>query len=177
LALARAAFIEQSRNKPDVALRQASLAAAAFDQLPASRQSSRQHDFELGRVYFICGFVHAQQKKDHRQAVGWFEKAAPLLTGPLPAAVSENDGTVGEWFVSMGVSYWQTGRHQQAVELTETGLKRMQAAVRAGRLAEQNLAVPYTNLASMLKALGNPQAARNYAELSQRLEGRETRQR
>lgn len=178
LALARAAFIEHSRGKSDVALRHAALAAAAQDELPATRQSSRQHDFELGRVYFVCGFVYADKKKDHHRAVGWFEKAAPLLSGPLPESFAGADGMVGDWLVSMGISYWQTGRHTQAVELTEAGLKRIQASVRAGLTPEQTLAVPYANLASMLKTLGNAQAARNYAALAQRLEEKQaTKQR
>ena len=59
----------------------------------------------------------------------------------------------------MGVSYWETGQHKKAVELTERGLTLMEQAVQQGRLPKPTLGVPYGNLAWMHRQLGEKEQA------------------
>ena len=70
-------------------------------------------------------------KKDHKAAVGWFDKAVALLDATPSSESPAEVGRHGETFVSMGVSYWDTGQHDKAVKLTQQGLDLMKQAVEA----------------------------------------------
>ena len=65
----------------------------------------------------------------------------------------------------MAVSYWQQGEKEQALELTEMGADLIEKAVAGGVMNQEVLAVPYGNLATMHKMLGNTSEAAKYAEL------------
>ena len=78
-------------------------------------------------------------------------------------------GVQGERFVSMGVSHWETGAHEKALELTEYGLEIIQQAVKNGSVSSQSLAVPFGNLAAMHSHVGNLDQAQKYATLAARL--------
>ena len=54
----------------------------------------------------------------------------------------------------MGVSYWQLGNQTHALDLTQTGVGLVEAAVENGVLAKTTLAVPYGNLATMYQQMG-----------------------
>ena len=73
-------------------------------------------------------------KHDHQAAVGWFEKALPLLERATPEDLAGELGRQGEAFVGMGVSYWETGQHDKAVALTIKGVAWMEQAVKQGTL-------------------------------------------
>ena len=90
----------------------------------------------------------------------------PLLERPIPTAALANLGRHGESFVSMGVSYWDTGNHDEALRLTAEGIKLMQQAVKDGTLEEEALHVPYTNLATMHRFLGDDEQADAFGELA-----------
>ena len=75
----------------------------------------------------------------------------------------------GDLFVSMGVSYWQVGKKEKAVELTQAGAELIQQAVQVGALELDALAVPYGNLASMHKQLGNGGRAEHFAQMMARI--------
>ena len=62
-----------------------------------------------------------------------------------PSGVLADPGTHGEMFVSMGVSYWDTGNHQLAIQLTEQGTDVLQRSVVDGTLKPESLAIPYGN--------------------------------
>lgn len=117
------------------------------------------HDYLLGRLYFRLGAIHSLSEKDHEAAVTWFGKAIPLLEKPLPARARAERGRHGETFVSMGVSYWETGEHDKAVQLTKQGLTLMRKAVEDGTLPRSALAVPHNNLAAMQRQLGRTELA------------------
>ena len=90
----------------------------------------------------------------------------PLLKKPLSERTFTSLGRHGETFVSMGVSYWETGQQQKAVELTEFGVELMERAVQQGTLDEIALAVPYNNLASMHRQLGADDTADEYQQMA-----------
>ena len=70
----------------------------------------------------------------------------------------------------MGVSYWQVGQKKKAVDLTQAGAELIQQAVQVGALELDALSVPYGNLASMHKQLGNGGRAEHFAEMMARIE-------
>ena len=70
--------IYQMRLNQDEALRKGELAIRYLEQ--SGRQSkSPAAAYLIGRTYFRMGAVYANNRKDHRTAVSWFEKAVPLL--------------------------------------------------------------------------------------------------
>ena len=58
------------------------------------------------------------------------------------------DVKLGETLVIMGVSYWEQGKRESGIELTERGVEIIQAAVDKGVVSDEVLVVPYTNLAT-----------------------------
>jgi len=146
------------------------------------RSGSNRTRFELGESYFRIGAVSAVLAGDHEDATQWYGRAAPLLMPQkLPGQHEAGDeaiffsGQVGEALVSMGVSYWQTGLHQKAIETTGSGVKLIENAVDHGILARGSLAIPYSNLASMHQQMGDRALARTYTELASRSENSESR--
>ena len=59
----------------------------------------------------------------------------------------------------MAVSYWAVGSHEEAVRLTRNGLKLMEKGVKDGTMEQETLRVPYTNLATMHRFLGDDEQA------------------
>jgi hypothetical protein len=130
----------------------------------------------VGQLYFQMGAVYAVHKLDHTKAAQWYEKAAPLLTGKRPASELYAPRREGEMLVSMGVSYWQLGNQTRALDLTQTGVGLVEAAVEGGVLAKSTLAVPYGNLSTMYQQMGENTNASKYAELAKSAAASETKQ-
>lgn len=118
VALYDAMQIFQMRGDEAAALRQGELAISYLEQSGRpSRTASAS--YLLGRVYFRTGAIHAINRKDHREAVKWFEKAVPQLGKTPPAEAITDLGRLGDSFVSMGVSYWNVGLRNKALALTQ----------------------------------------------------------
>jgi hypothetical protein len=130
----------------------------------------------VGQLYFQMGAIYAVHKLDHAKAIQWYEKAAPLLTAPRPASELYAPRREGEMLVSMGVSYWQVGHQAQALELTQTGVGLVEAAVESGVLAKSTLAVPYGNLATMYEQMGENTNAAKYQNLAKSVASPESKQ-
>lgn len=158
------------RSEYTAALKYGELAAECFEHASPGRQSTSNELYLLGRLYFRMGSIHAVQQKDHKQAIVWFNKAAPVLTEAVPTQTAANPGRAGETLVSMGVSYWSAGEQEKALFLTHRGLEWMQQAVEAGTLEGRALAVPYSNLAAMHRYLGQTKKADGYQEMAARLD-------
>jgi tetratricopeptide (TPR) repeat protein len=169
MALYDALQTYQMCNDHDTALKYGELAIQYLEQ-------SRQHNLSsnaaylLGRLCFRLGAVHAIRDGNHPLAVTWFDKALGLLSDIPADEASGEIGRDGESFVSMGVSYWEAGQHDKAVELTRRGLDLIQQAVEQGILDEAALAVPYNNLASMNRQLGHETQADEFEELANTLQ-------
>jgi len=171
--LAEAVRLQRLRGEQDAAMRLADDALVLFQQSAKRRQSTPEQRHIVGRLYFHVGSLHAVHRKDHDEAVSWYRKAEPLLDDEIPPANLADAGTHGEMFVSMGVSYWQTGQRTTAIDLTEMGTDILQRAVVEGVLDPSALAIPYSNLATMHQKTGNDEDARAFAELASSIKGDE----
>ena len=167
LALYDAVQICQMQADHDDALKYGKQSAVYLAKANEIKQSPSSA-FLLGRLYFRIGTIHALRDHDHSVAVGWFDKAIPLLERPSPEDLASDLGRHGETFVSMGVSYWESNQREKAVALTEKGIKWMEEAVKQGSLDRPALAVPYSNLASMHRKLGSGDKADQFQEMASR---------
>jgi tetratricopeptide (TPR) repeat protein len=163
LALYDAVQVFQMRNERDAAEKYGKLAT---ESLEATRPSKdRPADlYLLGRLYFRMGAIRANGESNHRAAVEWFDKAVTTLQDAAAQVTSSERGRLGETFVSMGVSYWETAQRDKAVQITQQGVEIMEKAVQDGTLAKTALDVAYNNLATMHRQLGQNDQANRYAE-------------
>ena len=167
----QAVRIEHLRQQPASALRYGELAIKNLADGAAKRQAVYESEQLVGQLYFHIGVVHAVQKQDHKTAAQWYDKAMPLLTAPRPASTFLAPQHDGEALVSMGVTYWQIGEKDHAIDLTLNGAELVQKAVDAGVLPTKSLGVPYGNLAAMYGQLGEKEDAAKYAELAKSASG------
>lgn len=167
-ALYDAVQVYQMRSENEKALKYGQVAAGYLVEASQSNPTSAAN-LLLGRLYFRLGAIHSLGNHDHKAAIVWFDKAVPLLSGQSAEELADNLGRHGESLVSMGVSYWQTGRREEAVKLTEKGVRWMEQAVRQGSLDRSTLSVPYENLASMHRKLGNAEKAKHLQQLAGRI--------
>ncbi len=169
MALYDALQIYQMRNEHDQALKHGEW---AIEYLEKSNRQDRlgTTSYQLGRLYFRLGAIHAVRDNNHRVAITWFDRALPLLKKPIPKEAFSDLGRHGETFVSMGVSYWESGRRDRAVELTRIGIDLMQQAVKQGSLDESALAIPYSNLASMQRQLGHDEEADRFENMAEKID-------
>ena len=145
----------------------------AVEMIQAGREGRDEapiDGYRFGRLYFRIGSLYAVAKKDHRQAVDWFNRAAPLLERPLPESAAADRGRQGETLVSMGISYWAEGNRERALHLSELGTQFMQTAVKSGLLDPAAMGVAYSNLAVMHRTMGDEAASRRFYELAARAE-------
>lgn len=119
----------------------------------------------LGRLYFRLGAIHAIGNQNHRAAIEWYDQAKPVFEKLLPKIDTGALGFFGEALVSMGVSYWATDRREDAVWLTERGLRQLERGVRANVIDASVLTTPYSNLAKMYHELGDQEQATKYMRL------------
>jgi tetratricopeptide (TPR) repeat protein len=167
MALYDALQVYQMRSEHDTALRYGEEAIKYLEQGNAEQRLSTA-SYLIGRLYFRLGAIHAIRDNNHRVAITWFEKALPHLNKPIPPEAFANLGRHGETFVSMGVSYWETGQRDKAIELTEHGANLMQKAFAQGSLDEKAMRVPFTNLAAMHRQLGAEKKAVEFEQLAER---------
>jgi tetratricopeptide (TPR) repeat protein len=160
--------------KSELALEYGNLAVENLEAGSQDRQLEPAEAYLLGRLYFRMGSVHAAGEKDHQQAVVWFEKAVPLLERPVPPSAYADVGRQGETFVSMAVSYWAAGSHDEAMRLTRRGVKYIEEAIKDGILGEDSLVIPYSNLATMHRYLGDADLADSFTEMAAKAQGTRT---
>ncbi|MGL4594795.1 MAG: hypothetical protein ACRCUY_08725 [Thermoguttaceae bacterium] len=165
LSLYDAVQIYQLRRQYALALKYGEIAANYMEAGIETRKSDTDL-YLLGRLYFRLGAIHAIGNKNHRAAIEWFDLAKPVFEKLLPKIDQEALGRIGETFVSMGVSYWMTEQREEAIRLTERGLKQIERGVQNGVLGESALNVPYTNLANMYQEMGEVEMATKYAHLA-----------
>jgi hypothetical protein len=169
LALYDALQADQARGFHDHALSNSTLVAKYLESALKQRQETPHGAYLLGRLYFRVGAIHAVELADHRAAAGWFAKALPLLQRPLPTTAVADVGRLGESFVSIGISYWETGRRDEAIRVTKHGVSLINQGIKQRVIDEDALAVPYSNLALMHKEMGRAREAENFAAMAARL--------
>lgn len=164
MALYDAVQLYQLRKEHAAALRYGKQAADLLENGLARRNSAADQYF-LGRLYFRLGAIHAiSEQKDHRSAVEWFDKAVALLDKSSSGVETAEKGRLGETMVSMGVSYWEVGQKDKAVDLTSRGVNWMEKAAKDGTLDKTALDIPYSNLATMFRHLGKADEANRYLQ-------------
>ena len=139
----------QIRGEDALALQYGMEAAELLESGQTSRKLQQSDYYLMGRLYFRLGAIHAIAKQDHDSAVQFFDKAVPMLQKAAAGTTGLSAGRLGETFVSMGVSYWESNQASRAIELTEQGIKLLEAAVQSGAMDATALEVPQSNLAAM----------------------------
>jgi len=163
LALYDALQVCQMRNERDAVEKYGKQAIECLEATKPSKD--RPADvYLLGRLYFRMGAIRTSGEPDHRAAVEWFDKAVATLQQAIPLASPAEQGRLGETFVTMGVSYWETGQREKALQLTQQGVEMMEKAVLDGSLPRTVLEIPYKNMATMHRQLGQEDKAQRYAE-------------
>jgi tetratricopeptide (TPR) repeat protein len=163
LSLYDAVQIFQLRKNYSDALKYGEIAADYMSAGIKERKSDTDL-YLLGRLYFRLGAIHAIGNQNHRAAIEWFDLAKPVFEKLLPKINPEALGRLGETLVSMGVSYWMTDQREEAIRLTERGLKQIERGVRSKVVEESALSIPYSNLANMYQETGKTEIAERYAK-------------
>lgn len=163
--------IEHTRAQPSKALTYGKTAIKHLMEGAATGDIRPAAEMLVGRLYFHMGAVNAVHLQDHEQAVSWYERSEPLLKSEPPKSTLLVPRRKGEALVSMAVSFWNEGDQDRAVNLTLAGAELMEQAVKAGVLGEKSLGVPYGNLATMHRKLGDDQKASRYARLARGARG------
>ena len=166
VALRHAGEVAYRHGKFDAALHFASNAQALLTSAAKQRAGAPDLNYQLGQVYFLTGSIHAIGKTDHAAAVTWYDKAVPLLKKKLPPLLRDERGRMGDQLVSVGVSFWQEGRRDDAIAVTEQGADRLRQAIEAGDRSKHALVVPLANLADMHKAMGHAEKAHELAAMA-----------
>lgn len=169
-ALYDAVQVYQMRGNADEAIRQGQLAIGYLEKSGRANKSPSA-GYLLGRTYFRIGAIYANNRNDHRAAINWFEKAVPMLGKSPPPEAMPDLARLGDTFVSMGVSYWQSGYRDKAVALTEHGTDLIEEAVRRGTAERKLLTTPYANLALMHREMGDKAGAGRMQELAEKAKG------
>jgi hypothetical protein len=175
IAYLNALRVEHSRRETEAALKWGQLAIDNLAIGASCRQAVHSSEQMVGQLYFQMGAVYAVHKLDHTKAVQWYEKAAPLVTTKRPASELYAPRREGEMLVSMGVSYWQLNNQTRALDLTQSGVGLIEAAVESGVLSKNTLAVPYGNLSTMYQQMGENTNATKYAELARSVASAESK--
>ena len=165
IALYDAVQIFQLRGQFSAAVRYGELTAQYMERGISGRNSDAD-SYLLGRLYFRLGVIHAVGNGNHRAAIEWFDSAKPIFERLLPKIDTGALGVFGETLVSMGVSYWETDQREEAIRLTERGLRQIERGVRANVLDPSMQLTPYANLAKMYRILGNQEEALKYSRLA-----------
>jgi len=166
IAYLHALRVDHTRRQTEPALKYGQLAIDNMAIGASSRQAVHGSEQLVGQLYFQMGAVYAVHKLDHAKAAQWYEKSAPLLIGKRPVSELYAPRREGEMLVSMGVSYWQLGNQTKALDITQSGVSLIEAAVKCGVLSKSTLSVPYTNLSTMYQQMGEKTNAAKYAELA-----------
>jgi tetratricopeptide (TPR) repeat protein len=168
--LFHAAKIERTHGRYDNSMRYANNAMALLENNRASWQMTEHDRYLLGQVYFLVGSLYAVQQENHTEAVDWYRKADQLMVDERFVSPLFNLRDHGEIQVSMGVSYWEIGERETAIELTQKGADLMKQAIEKGTMQLASLAIPYGNLAAMHGKLGNTDRSQEFAELALKIE-------
>ncbi|QDU97073.1 tetratricopeptide repeat protein [Lignipirellula cremea] len=173
-ALFQAARIQRRREELKTAQDYLSKAAPLLESADAFREPSPERNYTFGCLYFLVGSIFAVDYEQHSDAAPWYDKAVLHFERPQGPFLKAEPGLHGERMVSMGVTFWETGAHRQALEYTQEGLAMMESAVGDGEIGEKALAVPYGNLASMHRQMGYDSEAQEFAQKAAHLEKQST---
>ncbi|GIW95833.1 MAG: hypothetical protein KatS3mg110_3874 [Pirellulaceae bacterium] len=121
----------------------------------------------LGQTYYLLGAIEAIGRRNHAAALRWYDRALPLLEEPAVRIVGIR--LVANQWVSIGISYWETGDQPAGLRYTQKGWQMLEAAIRDGKCPAEAARVACQNLAYMYKTLGDADNAQRMAELARTL--------
>ncbi len=171
LAYFHGSQIEHRRSRPNSAIRLGEMAEKQLAELARGRDEMPDTAYLMGRLYFQIGAVHAVHFEDHEVACQWYDDAVDRLLTPVPVTTMAAPQQHGDALVSMGVSYWDQGKQERAIEVTEAGVELIEQAVDSGLLESETLVVSYSNLSAMHGAQGEEEIAFRYERLAQEITG------
>jgi tetratricopeptide (TPR) repeat protein len=168
-ALYHAAKVEHRCGRLSTALKYANNSVVLMESDQQYLQPSLFDRIMSGQLYFLIGSIYALKDEDHAEAVKWFDKALPTFDDERLAGLVDNSA-FGDLFVSMGVSFWESGERNKAIELSQKGADLMQQGVQAGSIEMAALSVPYGNLAAMHQQMGNGEKAKHFATMMAKID-------
>ena len=170
----------QRRKQFSLSIQLGENAAALADTAGKDQKLTSSQRYLAGRIKFQVGAVHSLNRKAHGDALRWYEQVVDHFE-TIDFELMTATGSIGDRLVSMGVSYWQDGKREKALQLTQRGAELLKHAVSLGNRKSDSLAIPYANLASMHDVLGHKAEAARFTKQSQQYEraapsaaGRET---
>lgn len=168
LALNSAAHIYQARKQFQLAQKYAEMSVSFAQDAVQKRTSNPQDVYWVARIYFRLGAIHALGSKNHKDAIVWYDRARPLLEQVCAQISPEEFGKLGEYFITMGVSYWDSNNNL-AIELSLYGAKLVEKGVEAKFLDSSALIIPYRNISTMYKRLGKNEESDKFAAKAQEI--------
>lgn len=165
-ALYNGVRVEHARDQFPRAMQYALDVVGRFEVAHARKELAPRERIQLGELYYLAGAMQAIGSQNHEAASRLYDKSLELIFEPMPVFALSRSGEQGEWFVSMGVTFWQLDQSERAIRMTNQGSEFMKRAVVAGWIEESALGVPYGNLATMHRSLGNDSQADDFAELA-----------
>ena len=156
--------IEHMRGQPESARKYGHRAVRLLENSISQRSNSDESLLLLGEAYFRVGSIYAVLLHDHSSGVDWYDKACDVLQDHRLLATTRHNAEIGEWFVSMGVSYWELRDRERALVVTELGTKLIERAVQGNDFMQDLLEIPYRNLAHMYEQMGDKQRAKSYTD-------------
>lgn len=168
--LLHTAKISRSRGKYEMALQHANNALALIENTSKHWEDMGHDKYLEAQLYFVIGSVHAIHESEHDEAVKWYAKARSTFVASNFASPLYSARGHGEMYVSMGLSFWENGDREKAIQLTQTGAELMKEAVETGSLQLKAMSVPYGNLATMHGKLGAADKSKEYAKLVAKVE-------
>lgn len=166
-SLIQAFFIEHGRQNYEEAIQLAEDAHRYQEAGGVGRDLSLAETLMLGNLYFRTGTIFAVDQRNHELAISWYERAEPLLNSAEVAGLMHERR--GESLVSIGVSYWEVGKQEAGIRLTEQGLELIQLSVDQRKADPTKLQVPLSNLAKMHRSLGNEVKSEEYTAARQKI--------
>lgn len=141
-------------------------ATATFEAaLAALTNGSQTGDLEkanlrkLVDVLFARGVVDSVGTGNHEAASIWFRRMLSALEDPRVAPYPREAIIRGDQLVSIGVSFWQIGAKETAIDVTERGLNYIDSAIKVGWGNPDDRVVAVENLRAMHEASGHKEKA------------------
>lgn len=175
LALDDAMQSYHARGQFAPALEAGVLALKWFKRCEAFGRQQSGYSHLVGNIHYRIGTIYAVQNNDHTEAMRWLEKAVPLIVESVSGSDVAESASKGEALVSIAISYWNTGRRAEAIELNLQGIELIERAVEKNVVPRSTLATPYANLARMHRNMGDKASADRYDAMATKAEAGKTR--
>ena len=111
------------------------------------------------------GSILIEQGKD-AEGLAYFDKANALLAQVEGQLKSRDAALVGVPLATVASTYWKKGKKEEGVATLKRAVAFLEKAHESGFVKDENLYVPYSNLATMSRGLKNTADAAKYKKLA-----------